>query len=149
MSYVTEATAWLSDDINDHVKALIARFYELADSKQPDAGHLMASEVFTDDAVLISPQGRMAGFREISKSRDTAWSVVSSRSHTISKVFAGGAKSPELALLGAVNMGFTNGKGVTSPFAVHIKLTDLNAPPSQLRITFMEVFAVSLFALFS
>jgi hypothetical protein len=61
MSYVTENTLWLSDHISADAKALIARFYELADSKQADAGLLMATEVFSSDAVMISPGGTYTG----------------------------------------------------------------------------------------
>jgi hypothetical protein len=61
MNYVTENTLWLSDRISDEAKALIARFYELADSKQADAGQLMATEVFSGDAVMITPGGTYTG----------------------------------------------------------------------------------------
>lgn len=61
MSYITQNTAWLSDDISQDVKDLVARFYELADSKSDDAGQLMASEVFSPDAVLIGPSGTFRG----------------------------------------------------------------------------------------
>lgn len=61
MSYVTQSTTWFSDDISQDVKDLIARFYELADSKIDNAGHLMATEVFPADGVLISPNGTFRG----------------------------------------------------------------------------------------
>ncbi|UPL04304.1 hypothetical protein LCI18_015238 [Fusarium solani-melongenae] len=61
MSYVTEATTWLSDNLSQDVKTLIARFYELADSKQSDVGHIMATEIFTKDAVLANPNGTHRG----------------------------------------------------------------------------------------
>lgn len=66
MTYVTENTQWLSKDITPEAKTVVARFYELADSRQSDAGHLMASEVFTQDAVLVSPNGTFQGFNGMS-----------------------------------------------------------------------------------
>lgn len=62
MSYITENTKWMSDRIGDSTKDLVARFYELADSKSPDAGQLMATDVFSEDAVLASPNGTFNGF---------------------------------------------------------------------------------------
>ncbi|KXH69574.1 hypothetical protein CSAL01_06106 [Colletotrichum salicis] len=57
MSYVTNATAWLSDSINSQTKSLIAAFYELADSKEEDTGHRLSTEVFSNEATFISPSG--------------------------------------------------------------------------------------------
>jgi hypothetical protein len=62
MSYVTENTKWMTDQITGNTKDLVARFYELADSKQSDAGQLMATEVFSEDAVLSTPGGTYKGF---------------------------------------------------------------------------------------
>lgn len=61
MSYVTEHTKWLSDAISQETKHLIARFYELADSKQPDAGQLMATQVFSKEATLVAANGTHKG----------------------------------------------------------------------------------------
>lgn len=61
MSYVTENTKWMSDQITGDTKDLIARFYELADSKQSDVGQVMATEIFSEDALLFSPNGTFKG----------------------------------------------------------------------------------------
>jgi hypothetical protein len=65
MSYVTKNTTWSSNDITQDVKDLVARFYELADSKSADAGHLMANDIFSKEAVLIGPQATFRGFEGI------------------------------------------------------------------------------------
>lgn len=65
ISYVTEDTKWMSDQITGNNKDLVARFYELADSKQSDAGQLMATEVFSEDAALSTPGGTFKGFKGI------------------------------------------------------------------------------------
>lgn len=61
MSYVTSATAWLSDAITPEAKRLVEVFYELADSKAPDAGHQLATEVFTDKATFVGPSETFRG----------------------------------------------------------------------------------------
>lgn len=61
MSYVTEHTKWLSEAISQETKQLIARFYELADSKQPDAGQLLATQVFAKEATLVAANGTHKG----------------------------------------------------------------------------------------
>ncbi|KAH7141942.1 hypothetical protein EDB81DRAFT_884996 [Dactylonectria macrodidyma] len=138
MSYVTESTEWLSVEISQDIKNLFARYYELADSKDPDTGHLMAIEIFTESAVLIGPNGPLKGSKEIAKSRDNAWSAVTLRKHTISKGFAAQGKSSELVLLGSVYMEVVNGKCLHCPFAVHTKVESHEGQP---RISYMEVFA--------
>lgn len=55
----------MSDQITGNTKDLVARFYELADSKQSDAGQLMATEVFSEDAALTTPGGTFKGFAGI------------------------------------------------------------------------------------
>ncbi|KAL6407559.1 hypothetical protein AUP68_08578 [Ilyonectria robusta] len=60
MSYVTEATTWLPG-VSQDVKTLIERFFELADTKQPDVGHVMATELFTRDVVITNPNGTHRG----------------------------------------------------------------------------------------
>ncbi|KNB20071.1 hypothetical protein FOXG_17305 [Fusarium oxysporum f. sp. lycopersici 4287] len=61
MHYSTEGAQWLSDSVSQHIKDLIATFYELADSRELDAGTRMATEVFTKDAVWITANGTFKG----------------------------------------------------------------------------------------
>ncbi|KAK1761941.1 hypothetical protein QBC33DRAFT_502148 [Phialemonium atrogriseum] len=143
MSYVTKEATWPATTLQKGVKEVIARFYELADSKEPDAGPRIANEVFTKDATLVSVSGTFQGFSDISASRDKAWVVVNSRQHSISRVFAGDDKGLELVLLGAVKTGFKNGQVLDSPFACHITVDASSAKSGDPRLKFMEVFAVS------
>ncbi|KAK1543787.1 hypothetical protein CPAR01_04420 [Colletotrichum paranaense] len=148
MSYVTNATDWLSDSITSQAKSLIATFYELADSKVEDAGDRLATEVFSNQATFISPSGTFNGTAEISKCREGAWSSVTSRRHSISKGFAatqrmGTSSKTELVLLGSVHMELVNGKSFDSPFAVHIIMGSSTQRLTEPRIDFLEVFSVS------
>ncbi|KAH7146782.1 hypothetical protein B0J13DRAFT_524523 [Dactylonectria estremocensis] len=140
MRYPIEGAQWLSDSLGQHIKDLIATFYELADSRELDAGTRMATEVFTEDAVWISANGTFKGFSEISKSRADAWSVVKSRKHCVLKVFLGNDEVPELSILGTGEMEFKNGKKTKSPFACYIKLDSLDSTAG-VRISFMQVIA--------
>ncbi|KAH6867681.1 hypothetical protein B0T10DRAFT_524260 [Thelonectria olida] len=139
MRYPIEGTHWMSDSVGQHIKDLVATFYELADSKESDAGTRMATEVFTEDAVLITANGTFQGFLEISKSRENAWSIVNSRKHRVLKVFSGNDKVPELSILGTGEMKFKNGKEISSPFACYIRL---ESSDSGVRISLMQVFVV-------
>ncbi|KAJ5810315.1 uncharacterized protein N7503_002533 [Penicillium pulvis] len=142
ISYVTEGTKWMSDQITGNTKELVARFYELADSKQSDAGQLMATEVFSEDAALSTPGGTFKGFTEISKCRDHAWDTVTLRRHTLSKVFAGHGDEEELALFGTVRMTFVKGESQDSEFVAHVKLGS-ESSTSQPRISSMEITSPS------
>lgn len=62
MSYVTKEATWPATTLQKGVKEVIARFYELADSKEPDAGPRIANEVFTKGATLVSVSGTFQGF---------------------------------------------------------------------------------------
>jgi hypothetical protein len=61
MSYVTQETIWPVAVISPAIQHVIATFYELADSKDVDAGARMAKEVFTPDATLIAASGTFRG----------------------------------------------------------------------------------------
>ncbi|KAJ6017889.1 hypothetical protein N7451_001268 [Penicillium sp. IBT 35674x] len=143
ISYVTENMKWMSDQITGNTKDLVARFYELADSKQSDAGQLMATEVFSEDATLSTPGGTFKGFSEISKCRDHAWGTVTSRKHTISKVFPGHGDKEELALFGTVRMTFAKGESQDSEFVALVKLGSSESSATQPRISSMEVYAIT------
>ncbi|CAI6099520.1 unnamed protein product [Clonostachys chloroleuca] len=140
MNSPIEDAQWLSSSVGQHTKDLIATFYELADSREPDAGTRMATEIFTKDAIWITANGTFKGFSEISKSRDNAWSVVKSRKHHILRVFLGNDERSELSILGTGEIEFKNGEKISSPFACYIKLDSLHST-ADARISFMQVIA--------
>ncbi|CAL5873685.1 uncharacterized protein PFLUO_LOCUS7967 [Penicillium psychrofluorescens] len=143
MSYVTENTKWMSDQITGDTKDLIARFYELADSKQSDVGQIMATEIFSEDALLFSPSGTFKGSTEISKSRENSWGKVTARKHTLSKVFAGHGDTEELVLFGSVRMNFSEAESKDAAFVAHVKLGSSGSSAAQPRISSMEVYPIT------
>ncbi|EFX05216.1 hypothetical protein CMQ_3285 [Grosmannia clavigera kw1407] len=141
-SKATSKTQWLSDRLSQPIKDLISKFYALADLKAPEAGPRMAVEVFSADALMITANGTFHSSSEISRSRDNAWAVVATRQHHVLQVFAGDQDVPDIALIGSLDTGFTNGKTLTAPFASLLKLDwPTGAEP---RIRHLEVFALHL-----
>jgi hypothetical protein len=90
---------------------------------------------------ILDTELRLISRTEISKSRDNAWTVVSKRKHTISKVFAAHPDPNELTILGSVNMAFKNGKSIDMKFVAHVILVP-DSPQTQL--CYMEVFEVRI-----
>jgi hypothetical protein len=61
MSYVLQSTKWSSVPVEPGIQSLIASFYELADTKAPDAGPLLAREVFAPTGKLVASTGTFNG----------------------------------------------------------------------------------------
>jgi hypothetical protein len=61
MSYVLQSTKWSSVPVEPGIQSLIASFYELADNKAPDAGPLLAREVFAPTGKLVASTGTFNG----------------------------------------------------------------------------------------
>ncbi|KAH6990181.1 hypothetical protein EDB80DRAFT_882189 [Ilyonectria destructans] len=141
MNHAIDKTVWPAATLNNGVKDLITKFYQLADSKQPDAGARMASEVFSKDATLLSPNGTFQGSSEIAKSRDNAWAVVNLREHRVLQVFTSHENRLELVVLGTLNTGFKNGNFLDSPFASHMTIEESSIDSGDPRLRRMQVFA--------
>lgn len=64
MAYVTRATTWPNGTIlfDESTKNLVARVYELLDSKDPSSGARLAAEVFSEDGLFAGGTGRFEGF---------------------------------------------------------------------------------------
>jgi len=64
MSYTTREAVWPQGPamLDERTKDLIARFYELIDSKSSDAGPRLASEVFTKSAYFGGGTGTFQGY---------------------------------------------------------------------------------------
>ncbi|OQV02895.1 hypothetical protein CLAIMM_08011 [Cladophialophora immunda] len=145
MSYVTKETVWPDVvALDDNVKGVIRLFYELADNKEAEAGPRMASEVFTPSAKFIASNAAFHGKEEISRCRDNAWGEITARYHQICKVFVSDKECRDLFLLGAVKMGFANGKVVEADFSAHIVVDAQSAAAGRPRLELMHVFAGSV-----
>ena len=62
-SYVTKNCVWpsLSKPVDQGIKDVIVRYYELCDDRDPDAGPKQAREVFSEDAVIEGVSGTFRG----------------------------------------------------------------------------------------
>lgn len=61
MSYTFRKTHWPPQAIDPAVKHLIERYYTLADFNGPDAGDVLADEVFTETGTMIGPTQKFCG----------------------------------------------------------------------------------------
>ncbi|SCO84284.1 uncharacterized protein FRV6_08411 [Fusarium oxysporum] len=134
-------TIWVSESVSPEIKILISSFFELADSKDPEAGRQLATSVFAKDAVFVSASGTFQGYQEISKCRDGAWNLVESRQHRVQKAFFSTTDGLELCLLASVKIEFKNGNLIESPFACHVQLEMTGSEEGSLRIRYLQVFA--------
>jgi hypothetical protein len=61
MSYTFEKTVWPPQAIDPAIKHLVERYYILADFNGPEAGDVLADEVFTKTGTMISPIKKLSG----------------------------------------------------------------------------------------
>lgn len=61
MSYVTEHTVWPDFTLEQPIKDLIARLYQIADTNEPNSGARLSTEVFTDDGSMITSAKTVTG----------------------------------------------------------------------------------------
>lgn len=138
----TETTVWpTSVELDPSIKDLIGLFYALADDKSSDAGPRMAREVFSKDAFMGAATGGFNGSEEISRSRDNAWKTVSSRRHSVFKVFVNDAAGHELVVLGKLNQVMINGKELVLPFTGHLVVDAESHAAGTPRLKHMQAYA--------
>lgn len=68
MSYTFQNTVWPPQDIDPAIKHLIQRYYTLADFNGPEAGDVLADEVFTENGTMIGPLRKISGSKGCSPS---------------------------------------------------------------------------------
>ena len=69
---------------------------------------------------------------------------MTARRHNIQQVYASDSFGRDLVLLGSVQTVFKNGKDLESPFAAHVVVEGSSHDIGEPRLSFMQVFAVSL-----
>ncbi|EXA32091.1 hypothetical protein FOVG_16668 [Fusarium oxysporum f. sp. pisi HDV247] len=142
MSYVTSDTIWPTPALNDKIKQLIAMFYQLADIQSSDAGPRMASEVFTEDASMITPAGTFQGSKNISSSRENVWKGIASREHRVAQVFTADPEGVDVMLTGTLNLAKENGDVSLAPFACYFKFDESSVKNGDPRLTLARVYLV-------
>ncbi|KIW90380.1 uncharacterized protein Z519_09025 [Cladophialophora bantiana CBS 173.52] len=142
MSYICEGTVWPDVDISTETKALLNRFFELADLNSPEAGPLMADEVFSADAVVKSGKQRVSGSNAIRNSRKNAWDHIQKRRHHISRVYFRDQGCMDLMLLGELQAELKSGTVVHQEFCARAVAEERSANEGP-RLTLYQVWAIS------
>lgn len=78
----------------------------------------------------------------ISRSRSNAWKHISSRHHTIQRVFVNDKDGCDLMLLGSIRMEFRNSKVVELQFTGRLVVRAESKAGENPRLELMQVFAV-------
>ncbi|KAL4940601.1 hypothetical protein BDV06DRAFT_223897 [Aspergillus oleicola] len=118
-SYTTAGAIWpTAVSVPPEVQQLVARFYELADLADPNAGNRFATEVFVPTGIMAAAGSQgFKGEADIRKSREHAWDAVSARHHQVLRVFAADPAGLDLMLIGKVEMTVRRtGKNVSGEF---------------------------------
>lgn len=61
MSSNLASTSWPSTPVSDEVKDLLARFFQLVDLRDPNAGKAISEEIFLPDGVFVTAVSAFTG----------------------------------------------------------------------------------------
>ncbi|GAB0137625.1 hypothetical protein EsDP_00005882 [Epichloe bromicola] len=93
---------------------------------------------FTKDATFILASTKSVGSQEIKTTRIGMWSAVSSRRHTIHKIFPFSAQGNEFMLYGSVAMELRNGSNVDVDWAARAEIE--KGDDGKWRMKFYQVY---------
>ena len=126
-------------DVDPGIKSFLEKFYEVSDT--PSA-HEAYADSFTTDATFQIGLKQVKGRDDIFTMRKGMWEAVTSRKHTVFKVFPYGEGATELMLYGKVLYGFKDGRETTVDWAARAELA--NEGGDKWRFKFYQVYLVSL-----
>ncbi|KAJ9255374.1 hypothetical protein DTO207G8_3130 [Paecilomyces variotii] len=140
MSYTFRKTHWPPQAIDPAVKHLIERYYTLADFNGPDAGDVLADEVFTETGTMIGPTHKFCGSEEIRTSLKGPVSPVISRRHEILRVYIGDDKGYDLMLIGTNMATLKSGYEIIGDFAARFLIDDESVRKGAPRLKLSQVY---------
>jgi len=120
--------------INPAIRQFFEKFYEISDT--PDA-HEQYANCFSPNATLIMASKRGQGSDEILALRKGLWASVSSRLHTVLKVFPFGPNADEVMLYGTVKYNLKNGNEAIIDWAAHAHLVQEG---ESIKMDFYQVY---------
>jgi hypothetical protein len=123
--------------VDPGIVSFFEKFYEISDT--PPA-HEDYADSFADDATFQVGIKQVKGKADILKMRQGMWEVVTSRKHTIYKVFPYGEKATEFMLYGKVQYGFKDGRETSVEWAARAEMTN---DGGKWRFRFYQVYLVS------
>ncbi|KAL2836395.1 hypothetical protein BJY01DRAFT_251977 [Aspergillus pseudoustus] len=132
MGYPTVSTTW-PKTLPLEIRLLVDRFFILADTKSNDAGARLAHEVFIPDGQFISPHATFTGSAEIRESRRNAWVTITSRQHTVSKVYVNDARGADLIIVGYLKTKSVDGQQACMDFVARM-VFDMGSSEARARL---------------
>ncbi|KIW32549.1 uncharacterized protein PV07_04080 [Cladophialophora immunda] len=97
MSSTNHPVSWPAS-LKGEVITLVDLFFQLLDSKSPQAGSQLVQDVFTEDGKFFSSSGYFQG-QDIALSREGIWEAFEIRSHELRKIYLNDANGQDLDLL--------------------------------------------------
>ncbi len=98
-----------STPVDPGIVSFLEKFYEVSDTP---SSHEEYADSFADDATFMIGVKQVKDKEDIYTMRKGMWEAVTSRKHTVYKVFPYGEKADELMLYGRVQYGFKDGREV-------------------------------------
>ncbi|GJN71358.1 hypothetical protein PLIIFM63780_006310 [Purpureocillium lilacinum] len=133
-SYKAEYPAGTS--VDPGIVQFFEEFYAISDVP---GEHDRYVDMLTDDATFIMASKKARGRDEILAAREGMWTVVSSRRHTVYKVFPFSAGANELMIYGSVALGLKSGANVDVDWAARAELVK-SAADGRWRMKYYQVY---------
>jgi len=124
-------------DLDPGMVKFFEKFYEVSDT--PSA-HEAYADSFADDATFMIGVKQVKGKEDIYTMRKGMWEVVTSRKHTVYKVFPYGENASEVMLFGKVQYGFKDGREIGVDWAARAEMVKDEAGPSGWKFRFYQVY---------
>lgn len=123
--------------VDPGIVSFLEKFYEVSDT--PPA-HEAYADSFTNDATFQIGIKQVNGKDDIFTMRKGMWDVVTSRKHTIYKVFPYGENATEAMLYGKVQYGFKDGRETSVEWAARAEVVQ---DEGKWKFKFYQVYLVS------
>lgn len=121
--------------IDEDIPKFFENFYATSDNP---SSHEEYARAFTDNATLVMGTKTVEGYEKILELRKGMWAgVITTRLHTLKKIFPFGDSSNEVMLYGNVKYGLKNGKDVHVEWAGRALLEKANG---KLKMHFYQVY---------
>ncbi|RGP80777.1 fungal specific transcription factor [Fusarium longipes] len=122
------------DSVQPHIIEFIKSFYSISDTFGETGKYV---DMFTPDATFIVASKKASGHGEITTLREGMWDAVSSRKHTLDKVYSFGSGTNQVMLNGTVALELKNGGSAEIEWAGRM---ELEANDGKHRLKFYQVY---------
>ncbi|CAF3622049.1 hypothetical protein SNK05_010453 [Fusarium graminearum] len=123
------------ESVQPHIIQFIQSFFSVSDTPGDTAKYV---DMFTPEATFVVASKKASGHAEITTLREGMWDAVSSRKHTLDKVFSFGSGSDKVMLNGTVALELKNGASAEIEWAGRMELEKAN--DGKYRLKFYQVY---------